>query len=144
MTAPLLPSSLWNASSPPLRLLDADVLVDVQHNLPAALAWLSALDVSTIALPGIVALELLQDARNKQEARAADGLLALFPRVWPSEDACEAALSDFRALHLSHNLGMADALIAATARELGATLCTFNRKHFRAVPGLILEQPYRR
>ena len=37
-----------------------------------------------------------------------------------------------------------DSLIAATALRLNAPLCTFNVKHFRHIPRLIIEQPYQR
>jgi predicted nucleic acid-binding protein len=37
-----------------------------------------------------------------------------------------------------------DALIAACAIGLSATLCTFNVKHYRVVPGLVMIQPYTR
>ena len=53
-------------------------------------------------------------------------------------------MQDYRVLHLSHNLGLIDSLIAATTLGLGATLCTFNVKHYRGVAGLLLEQPYKR
>ena len=36
-------------------------------------------------------------------------------------------------------LQVADALIAATAKERGATLATGNIRHFRALPGLLLK-----
>ena len=127
-----------------LRLLDADIVIDLQRKHPMALAWYSRLNPAEIGVPGIVAMEMIQSARNRREATSADLILRPFVRVWPSDAACEAALSDFRALHLPHSLGLADALIAATAREQGAILCTFNVKHFRAVPGLATEQPYQR
>jgi predicted nucleic acid-binding protein len=41
----------------------------------------------------------------------------------------------------SHHLGLLDALIAATAIGLGASLCTFNAKHFQMISGLTIEQP---
>jgi predicted nucleic acid-binding protein len=46
--------------------------------------------------------------------------------------------------HLSHNLGLLDTLIAACAIGRSATLCTFNVKHYRVVPGLLTAQPYPR
>lgn len=48
----------------------------------------------------------------------------------------------FTAYHLSHRLGLIDALIAATAIGSPAILCTFNVKHYQIVPGLQMHQPY--
>jgi hypothetical protein len=57
---------------------------------------------------------------------------------------CQRALADFTAFHLSHGLGLLDALIAACAVGLSATLCKFNVKHYRVVSGLVTLQPYTR
>lgn len=130
--------------APAFRLLDADIVIDLQRRFPPATVWFAALDLSAVAVPGFVSMERIQSARNAQEARSADSILARLARVWPSDVACEAAFADFRALHLSHNLGLVDALIGATARELSATLCTFNARHYRMIPGLLIEQPYLR
>jgi len=130
--------------SAPLRLLDTDVMIDIQHSRFGAVAWFGALDLDAVAVPGFVAMELAQSARDAREMRSADAILRDLTIVWPSEVACGAALADFRALHLSHSLGLVDALIGAAARERGAVLCTFNVRHYRAVPGLTTEQPYTR
>jgi predicted nucleic acid-binding protein len=53
-------------------------------------------------------------------------------------------LADFTAYHLSHGLGLLDALIAACAIGRAATLLTFNAKHYKAVPGLVIAEPYTR
>jgi hypothetical protein len=66
------------------------------------------------------------------------------PVVWPTAADCQRALTNFIAYHLSHSLGLLDALIAACAVGLSATLCTFNVKHDRVVPGLVMVQPYTR
>lgn len=89
-------------------------------------------------------MELVQAAHNSRQVRQALRLVSGLPVVWPAEADCARALSDFAALHLSHGLGLLDALIAATAVGRGDTLCTFNVKHYRAVPGLAFVQPYRR
>lgn len=126
-----------------MYLLDTDVLIDVQRGHPPALAWFAKL-TETPSVPGFVVMELVQDAQNAQQVRRALRLVAPLPVVWPAHADCSRALSDFAALHLSHGLGLLDALIAATAIGQGASLCTFNVRHYRAVPGLALVQPYKR
>jgi predicted nucleic acid-binding protein len=89
-------------------------------------------------------MELIQDAQNARQVRQALKLVAPLPVVWPTAADCQRALTDFIAYHLSHNLGLLDALIAACAIGSSATLCTFNVKHYQVVPGLVMVQPYTR
>ncbi|HET7425438.1 MAG TPA: PIN domain-containing protein [Gemmatimonadales bacterium] len=124
-------------------LLDTDVLIDVQRRHPPALQWFTGLKEPP-SVPGFVAMELIQDAANAQQVQAALKLIAPLPLVWPRQADCARALTDFSKLHLSHGLGLIDALIAATAVGRGALLCTFNVKHYQAVPSLILFAPYRK
>ncbi|HET6571958.1 MAG TPA: PIN domain-containing protein [Fimbriiglobus sp.] len=126
-----------------MNLVDTDVLIDVQRGHPPALAWFAGL-TDLPAVPGFVVMELIQDARNGQEVRQALKLVAPFQVAWPTEADCSRALADFAAYHLTHGLGLLDALIAACAVGRSATLFTFNLKHYRAVPGLVTAQPYTR
>ena len=124
-----------------MLLLDTDVMIDIQRGFPPATAWLNSL-VEVPSVPGYVAMELYQAARDRQQVQVAARLLTPFPIVWPSGQNCDRGAKDFFDHHLSHGLGLLDALIAACARGLSATLCTFNVKHFRVVPGLTTLQPY--
>jgi predicted nucleic acid-binding protein len=126
-----------------MDLLDTDVLIDVQRGHPPAVAWFGGL-TQLPAVPGFVVMELVQDARNARQVQRALKLVAPLPIIWPSQSDCSRALSDFAAYHLSHGLGLLDALIAACAIGLSATLNTFNVKHYSVVPGLTLVQPYTR
>lgn len=126
-----------------MYLLDTDVLIDIQRRHAPAIAWFSTL-TEVPAIPGFVVMELIQDAQNARQVRDALKLVAPLPVVWPTADDCRRALSDFAAYHLSHNLGLLDALIAACAVGSLADLCTFNVKHYRIVPGLVTVQPYAR
>lgn len=126
-----------------MDLLDTDVLIDVQRGHPPALAWFASL-TDLPAVPGFVVMELIQDARNVAEVRQALKLVAPLKMVWPTEADCNRALSDFTAYHLSHGLGLLDALIASCAVGLSARLCTFNAKHYQVVPSLAMFQPYTR
>jgi predicted nucleic acid-binding protein len=123
-------------------LLDTDVLIDIQRAYAPALTWFATLtELPTV--PGLV-VELIQDAHNARQVRQVLKLVAPLPVVWPTTADCQRALSAFIAYHLSHKLGLLDALIAACAIGLSATLCTFNVKHYRVVPGLVMVQPYTR
>ncbi len=126
-----------------LRVLDTDVLIDVQRGHTAALAWFAGL-AEVPSVPGLVVMELIQGARDARQVREALRLTAPLPVVWPKPDDFRRALADFTAYHLSHRLGLLDALIAACAVGLSAELCTFNDKDYRIVPGLVTVQPYAR
>lgn len=126
-----------------MYLLDTDVLIDIQRGHVAALAWFATL-TELPAVPGLVVMELIQGAENAQQVKQVLKLVAPLSIVWPTEADCRRALSDFTAYHLSHRLGLLDALIAACAIGQSATLCTFNVKHYAVIPDLVTEQPYRR
>ncbi len=126
-----------------MYLLDTDVLIDIQRGHAPAITWFVSLPEIPSVL-GFVVMELIQDVKNAQQVRNALKLVAPLSIVWATEADCVRALSDFTTYHLSHSLGLLDALIAACAVGRGATLCTFNLKHYRVVPGLVTEQPYMR
>lgn len=124
-------------------LLDTDILIDVQRGFSPAVEWLESL-AELPSVPGFVIMELIQGARNNGQIRQALKLVAPFSVVWPTEDDCRRALSDFSVYHLSHSLGMLDALIAACAVGRSATLYSMNIKHYRSVPDLQVLAPYTR
>src|SRR5687767_5474636 len=126
-----------------MYLLDSDVLIDIQRGHAPALAWFSGL-TEMPSVPGFVVMELVQDAQNALQVRQALHLVAPLPVIRATETDCQRALSDFTTFHLSHSLGLIDSLIAACAVGLSATLCTFNVRHYRVVPGLVTAQPYTR
>ena len=131
-------------TSQSIRLLDADVMIDVQRQHPAAVAWYTSVPLGSLGLPGYVLMELYQSAQNQRQTFAVDRLTSSLPLIWPTDTESLQAIRNFRSLHLSHGLGLIDALIAATALSLSASLCTFNLKHYRHVPGLVTQQPYPR
>jgi hypothetical protein len=124
-----------------MYLLDTDVLIDIQRQHAPALSWFAGLS-EVPSVPGFVVMEMVQASKNKQQVQSALRLVAPLPIVWPTEADSNRALADFTAYHLSHNLGLLDALIAACAVGVGATLCTFNVKHYQVVSRLVTEQPY--
>ena len=126
-----------------MRLLDTDVLIDFQRRHPHAVAWYQSL-TEVLYIPGLAPMEMIQDAQNQRQVREVLRLVRPMPVIWPTESDCDRARADFTAFHLSHSLGLLDALIGACAIGRAATLCTFNVKHYRVMAGLVTEQPYSR
>ena len=125
-------------------LVDTDVMIDVMRRYAPAVAWLDSLDTETIGIPGLVAMELLQGCRNREEQRQVENVLRPYTLYWPGWADCARAFDDFATYNLSYALGILDALIAETAVGLGLELATFNTKHYSVVSALQTIQPYER
>jgi predicted nucleic acid-binding protein len=125
-------------------ILDTDICVDLLRQFPPSVAWLSAHAGEEVFLPGFVVMELFQGCANKRELSVVQAFVKPFPLLWPSADVADQALDVFANGHLTHNLGLLDALIGQIAVALNTPLHTFNQKHFAAVPGLGTVQPYKR
>jgi len=48
-------------------LLDTDVMVDVLRRHTPATVWLASLGAEAVGIPGLVAMELVQGCRDRQE-----------------------------------------------------------------------------
>lgn len=118
-------------------------MIDILRGYEPALQWFSSLDEAP-GLPGFVILELMSGCANKQEMIQLKQALESFSIFWPDDKDSNRALSTFAQSRLSHNLGIIDALIGECAVGRNATLCTFNVKHFGAIPGIVIDQPYER
>lgn len=125
-------------------ICDTDIMVDVLRGHPGAISWLDASSLETICLPGLVVMELLQGCRNRAEQNLVNKTLKSYQILWPSREACNLALKHFASHHLSHGIGIIDALIAEIAVGAGAPLFTFNQKHYLPHPKLKTIQPYLR
>ncbi len=123
-------------------LLDSDIMIDLLRQYLPAVTWLDSLSDEEIILPGFVVMELLQGCSNKTEQDKVEKVMTAFEVVWPSPETCDDALTVFARYHLSHSLGLLDALIGQTAVALNLPLHTFNRKHYEAIPNLVTLQPY--
>jgi predicted nucleic acid-binding protein len=123
-------------------LLDTDVMVDILRGYEPAIAWLTAVSDSEIGVPGLVAMELIQGCQNAREQKRIEKALNAYPLFWADPQDCDNALKNFAIHHLSHNIGLLDALIAETAVSMDAELATFNVKHYSVLKELKTLQPY--
>src|SRR5437867_3426495 len=96
-------------------LIDTDIAIDLFRQHLPAIQWLEALGEEMPALPGYVAMELIQGCRDRRALDATVNELAAFQVVWPDSEACNDALKTYSMYGLSHGLGLLDCLIAHTA-----------------------------
>jgi predicted nucleic acid-binding protein len=126
-----------------MRLVDSDAVIDLLRQHPPAVAWFASLQERP-GLPGFVLMELVAGCPTRAAMQRMVRSLRPFRIYWPTQIDCERALATFMRGHFTHHLGIVDAIIGECAVGLGATLVTFNVRHFRAIPGLVTEQPYPR
>jgi predicted nucleic acid-binding protein len=127
-----------------LILVDTDVMVDLMRNLPQAVAWFSGLGDEVVALPGYVAMELVQGCRSRSELDGLEQRISRALIVWPEPETCDRALSAYARNRFTHGMGLLDALVGELAVSLGQPLHTFNQKHYAMIDGLNMVQPYTR
>ena len=120
-------------------LIDSDVLVWLTRGHVGAAERLQAINAWRIS--AVTYIELAQGCRDKAElGRLKKGLAARNTEIVPITPAIgQRAAELIDNLALSHGMRLADALIAATAIELKATLLTANVKHFSAIEWLDIE-----
>ena len=106
------------------------------------MAWGQELEDAEVVLPGYVMMELIQGCHNKQEHNRLQKFVEDYSIVWPSPGYCNQALEIFSEYHLSHSIGLLDALIGLTAVAVNLPLYTFNQKHYSMIPNLHTIQPY--
>ena len=120
-------------------LFDTDVLIRVFRGNRKAAGMIESSDDRSVSLVNI--MELLQVARDKAEQKLIKSFLADYSfRVFPlTENTGHRAMIYVEEYSLKSGMYMADALIAATAVENNATLCTANKKHYRSIAELDLK-----
>ena len=121
-------------------LVDTDVLVWYMRGNEKAKKIVDK--VGTFYISSVNYMELLQGIRNKEELRLLRHFLTQrkIEIVHVSEDVSQKALNYMEEYSLSHNLRMADAMIAATVLILGVTLLTANSKHYLPIKGIKIKQ----
>ena len=123
-------------------VIDSDILIDAMNGIVEAIDFLAERETEKIEISIVSAIELTIGCRNKDEERELQKFLqkCLFLPITPT--ASESAFQLIKSYYLSHGLLLADALIASTVLENGATLYTKNTRHFQMIPGLKIIRPY--
>lgn len=110
-------------------LFDTDVLIDYLRSRPEAVVYLESLR-EPLAISTVTVAELYAGVRQGHEQAILDTFISAFDILPVSRDIAVKGGLYRRDYSKSHNVGLADALIAATATIHNATLVTLNSKHF--------------
>ena len=117
-------------------IFDTDILIWFFRGDLAAEKFIRSQPEPSVSIVSL--MEFVQGARSQGEVKQIRGFLVenniqILPVSEPGSYLAASLVEDYA---LSHGLGIADALIAATAREHGAAVATANARHFRFIPKL--------
>ena len=116
-------------------LLDTDVLVEFLRGHKKAVAFVKTCS-ARIILSSIVVAELYAGVKGDAEKAALEDFVSLFRVIPVSAEIAKTGGLYKRDYGKSHGVGLADAILAATAEAEGAELKTLNRKHYPMLKGL--------
>jgi len=110
-------------------ILDTDVLIDFFRGHEKAVAFINAYK-DRIILSSIVVAELYAGVKGHEEEADLQDFVSLFRVVPVTAEIAKAAGLYKRDYSKSHGIGIADAVLAATAETENAELKTLNIKHY--------------
>lgn len=116
-------------------LLDTDVLIDFFRGTKKAVDLIN-LDSERILLSSIVVAELFAGVKGDTEQTVLENFVSLFRVVPISTEIAKAGGFYRRDYGKSHGVGLADAILAATAEAEDAELKTLNIRHYPMLKGL--------
>jgi hypothetical protein len=119
----------------PAVLVDTDVLIDFLRGRDEAVAYVQS-HVDRLILSSIVVAELYAGVKGDAELAVLDQFVESFEVVPLTSGIARAGGLLRRDYGKSHGVGLADAVIAATAQVHDAELGTLNVKHFPMLTGL--------
>ncbi len=121
-------------------LFDTDVLIWALRGNETAAATIDSNDERFIS--AVTYMELIQGARNKNEQKMIKEFLASlgFQTIPINENISLRAVVFMEEYFLKSGMGLADALIFATANEYSMTLCSANKKHYKEIVSLSVKE----
>lgn len=116
-------------------LVDTDIFIDFLRGSDKAISFIDEFS-SHIILSPIVVAELYAGVKGVDELSVLDNFISLFRLVPMDSEIAKAGGLYKRDFGKSHGVGLADAILAATADKENAELKTLNIKHYPMIKGL--------
>lgn len=110
-------------------LIDTDILIDYLRKKEEARAFLEGLKEPAL-ISAITVAEVYAGVREGEERRRTEVFLGTFEVVPITQELAQQGGLFRRDYVSTHGTGMADGIIAATAKEKKARLVTLNDRHF--------------
>ncbi len=110
-------------------LVDTDIFIDFLRGYNKAIAFIDKFS-SQIILSPIVVAELYAGVKGNNELAVLDNFISLFHVVPLTSEIAKIGGLYKRDFGKSHGVGLADAILAATAEVEQAELKTLNVKHY--------------
>lgn len=117
-------------------LLDTCILIDYLRNKPEVVSYIEQKGKNNFILSTVVTIELFKGVRNKTELRTLQKELQYFSLLEIDNNVSFVANKLSENYALSHQMGLGDTLIAATALIYSLELKTYNMKDFQFIPSL--------
>ena len=122
-------------------LVDTDVMIDFFRGQPAAVKFIQT-HAGRLAVSAVTEVELFSGVREGDERQALESFLGLIPVIPVSREIARIAGLLRRDSGKGIQVGLGDALIAATSQVERLRLHTLNTKHFPMLPDVV--RPYRK
>ena len=122
-------------------LFDTDVLIEYLRGKDEAQTYIDNIQ-DVVYMSSISMAELYAGVRKGEESRELEVFIETFEVISLNKNIAKIGGLYRNQYKPSHGTGLADALIAATAKEINARVVTFNIKHFPMLDNVI--KPYER
>ncbi len=119
-------------------LCDTNIFIHLFINDKPTIEKLSAIGTQNILMPAITKMELYKGMSNKKELTEMKKKISNYSVLKFNEDVSKIAIDLIEKYHLSNNLCIPDAIIAASALAFDLTLFTYNIKDFKHIENIKL------
>ncbi|MCG8310708.1 MAG: type II toxin-antitoxin system VapC family toxin [Cytophagales bacterium] len=117
----------------PLVLCDTNIIIEFYKGNPVIVDSLKSIGQQAIAVSIVTSGELIYGALNKKELSRIKKDLKVLDI---DKQVCDQFIELMTTYSLSHNLGVPDAFIAATAIAHDIPMYTLNKRDFKYIQGL--------
>ena len=122
-------------------LVDTDILIDYLRGNPKAEDFIES-NLEEITISSITIGELYQGVKEGEERSALDNMISALTTLPVSEDIAKEGGLMCREYRKSNSIGLADCLIAATAKHHDLPLRSLNLKHYPMLENIA--SPYKK